>query len=663
MRKIIAVLLFGFMLTGCSGSMHTIDENVPEKATASPLLSPSPHQLYTWGDLDGDSLADKAEIKWEGNFASPFNITVSFGTGDVKTITISDEIVDSTAKIHISDVNNDGKTEIVLPNIGGTDTLGTVSCLLIGYDEGKLFREDVFGEGFFGRGSDTYTVIMDDSYNFKVKNNYTGNEIRLSGIDMTGFVPGKEVFFTSYTVNGNILESLDGKNGIMVTSWLEYGVYDEADENTIMAQPCKIYSTLMWENGRWNITDEKVEGPPAVYADPAEESGEKYISLPKNFDPLGIFTRLDKYKNNLPLFITNAKDIHYKDHRTENYKVTHLRYKPIPNTYQIHNVSIGGYDAKTIIKTENGKVIQVYTSSRCMNELDNVYEQVRQALGEPDVIYGYDKNWDYVQIDEYRPWPEFCKPRWDMENYVIEINSYPDGNMDAWWYIAAYYKSKSSIHISHYYENGLCCPHENDMAFDENCIYFEEGLIGKNKDGIIAKYKAEPANSSYYDDYPGHCETKEYIIEDTEALGCKGYINIRYIPLSIDYKYCHEYIEVSYVLDVTDKSISQIHTICDEARLQLTAALEKAETDYIISEDYSSGIDQEQVKAAFLGGTYYKTEPYSEINNIELYSWYIEDGNTSVHYRIRGKRDDQSPTEPHTNKNNLYISCNIDIEK
>ena len=666
MRKIIAILLCGIMFAGCTHSMPVSADESAEKEniTASPLPSPEQHQLYTWGDLDGDALKDKAEIIWEGDFALPFDVKVTFGSGETASITIPDETVDVGARIYISDVTNDGKTEIVLPNIGGTDTLGTVSCLLIGYDGEKLVREDVFGDGFFNRTSSTYTVEMDEKYGFTARSVPTGSEIFLYQMRFPYQKPGKELFFTSYTSDADIKESESGENGINVITSLEYGVYDESGENIIKAPLSKIHSTIMYDNGQWKVVKEFAEVPLGLPSgDPPAEPEEPRVKLDKKADPLRIFEGLDKYKNNLTAFIRENKNTFYIDGETGDIIQRQLKYKPIPDTYQIHNTYIGGYDARTIIKTEKEKVSQVYTGSLRMREKDNVYEQVRQVLGEPDVIYGYDEIWEFVEVEEYIPWPGHCVPVWDMGDYIIEMRSYPDGNMDPWWYIAAYDGNRSELSASSY-ENGFCCPHEYDMVFDENCIFFMDGLIGSPRDEVIAKYNAQPAYSAYYSgEYYGEHHLDEYILEDVKVMGCDADLTVRHYPC-YEYDRAHrERMEVNYVLDVTDKSAEEIQTICEEFCSQLTAALDEVRAEYIVDENHPYGIDGEEIKAVFQTGSLYEDDSRSEDWPVELYSWYIKEDSTSVRYQIRGIRSEESPGAPHEKQASLYMGCDICIDK
>ncbi len=256
MGIIAAILLCCFLLCGCTGQNI---EGQFNNTAADPSPALSIQQLTAEGDLDGDGIGDRAEITWEGSFACPFDVKVSFGTGHVQSITISHETVDFTARMYIHDVTGDGSAEIILPNIGGTDTCGTVSCMVISYDGESLVYENVFGEGFFSRDSSTYIVEMDDSYSFKLKSIPTGEEYNLPSLDLDGKNPGRDVFYNAYTVDGDIAMLDEGRKGIAFKSWLEYGVYDESGEKIIKGKPQYIHSVMVSEDGQWKVIQESID--------------------------------------------------------------------------------------------------------------------------------------------------------------------------------------------------------------------------------------------------------------------------------------------------------------------------------------------------------------------------------------------------------------------
>ena len=213
-------------------------------------------------------------------------------------------------------------------------------------------------------------------------------------------------------------------------------------------------------------------------------------------------------------------------------------------------------------------------------------------------------------------------------------------------------------------KTAFAAPHEYDMTFDENCIFFMDGLIGSPRDEVIAKYNAQPAYSAYYSgEYYGEHHLDEYILEDVKVMGCDADLTVRHYPC-YEYDRAHrERMEVYYVLDVTDKSAEEIQTICEEFCSQLTAVLDEVRAEYIVDENHPYGIDGEEIKAVFQTGSLYEDDSRSEDWPVELYSWYIKEDSTSVRYQIRGIRSEESPGAPHEKQASLYMGCEICIDK
>ena len=128
MRVIAMILLCCFMLAGCAVEDNKEKEAIPQETAAVVSPAPEVQQLTAEGDLDGDGIEDRAEIIWEGPFACPFDVKVSFGTGDVQSITISDETADSSAKMYIDDITGDANCGIILADQRDVVSACAVTC-------------------------------------------------------------------------------------------------------------------------------------------------------------------------------------------------------------------------------------------------------------------------------------------------------------------------------------------------------------------------------------------------------------------------------------------------------------------------------------------------------------------------------------------------------
>jgi len=505
--RIALMLLCCLFICGCSRDISANDIQAQSEVSVStptpPISSPAPYRLAAEGDLDGDNLADRADITWEGMFAVPFAVDVHFGSGETKSISIADESIEPTAKMFITDVTNDGTSEIVLPNIGGTDTQGTVSCMLIGYDGESLVREDMYSDGLFNRSSSTYVVEMDESYSFKLKSIPTGNEFPLEEIDVSDEVLSRDVFFTAYTVDRDIVDLYDGKKGILVTSWLEYGVYDQSGEKILKAQPYYIYSTLACEDGQWKVLREDISL--VEYT-----QGNSSVLMDAEIDPLKFSAVAAKEG-------ISAAEIA---------KEYNASIKMIEDIYEVKDYTLGGYDARAIIKVDSDCVTQVVAMQQdeVNSAKEQVYKTIVKQLGDPDAVFEIGDAYSETS-------PISAKDMWDRDNPIyacwhlddrtIEIGEEIPGSHTSHWYLAAYQDKLDRSSMFGYDFNCKDCPHEQADDSEQLRVFLDDSLFLSTAEQVLKKYgaaeiEATARSKRAVDD---EVEYNNYIVNGLKVLG------------------------------------------------------------------------------------------------------------------------------------------------
>ena len=377
--------------------------------------------------------------------------------------------------------------------------------------------------------------------------------------------------------------------------------------------------------------------------DESLQSQEKFptqtVKFPESCDPLEIFSKALLYGRDREKFLSESKVMY------RNGKYYYLKYKPIPGLYEIYGTHIGGCDARTTIEVRDGKVCQVTTTTFMLEETNKIYEQMKDVLGEPDVIYTYDSYYQRVIADEFVSWPErFSIPTWDMGDYYIEISVFPAGNRQQMAHIAAFEGDPSDIRYYGYTEMGYCCPHDNDMSFDEDCIYYMEDLIGRDYKEVISKYKAEPSYASLSSgDYFGERQTDEYIIEDLTVLGCDADLEI--IGYSSD-------MYISYVLDVTHMEIPEIQSLGKTICTEMESVFKEALIDFAPLNPHNGFLmdfnDASAVEKAF-----------SDVWRQTIYGWKVNVGGTDIQFELISEHNDDSNWNLHPNTDYLILSCKV----
>jgi len=225
------------------------------------------------GDLDGDGIDDEVIVWCEEIFQVPFFIEVNLGSGirirDKSDICCLDLIADEP---EIVDITNDGKTDIIFPRIGGTDTKGTIDCLLIELEENSLIQTSVFEPAFFGRGDVTYLIESPwhienfaEHQTVEVVSRHTGkcfpidcSEL-LKDIEWHNDVWEIDAYFDMFTFSGRLVELEDKTYGIKLATSIELCFRaNDGERTTASKELYTMCSTIRYDDGEWIIIEEEL---------------------------------------------------------------------------------------------------------------------------------------------------------------------------------------------------------------------------------------------------------------------------------------------------------------------------------------------------------------------------------------------------------------------
>lgn len=239
------------------------------------------------------------------------------------------------------------------------------------------------------------------------------------------------------------------------------------------------------------------------------------VSLPLELDPLGFFHNTAKHG------LSSAELAEAYD----------AQIQTMPNVYEIPNYYLGDYDARTLIWTYKGRVMQVTTQQLDENNEAKraVYKTMVQALGQPDGTYRINSFVDFVGIpsSELFYGLDATCARWHIDDRTIEIGEVIRGNHVERWYIAVYQDRLDYSAMFGFDFPCAACPHGEDVLFDPTGIYMDDELFSLAAETIISRYGAEevPAGARAMqaaDDSINY----SYVVEGLEVLGYDAYFTI-----------------------------------------------------------------------------------------------------------------------------------------
>ena len=243
-----------------------------EEATTSSATAPSEVSLRAVGDIDCDGTLDTVIAHTDDEFDwSPFNIYVIWGDGRHTEMQIDSDCLSSISKLYLVDITGDDRLDIVMPDLGHSDTRGSISTLIMTYSDGTFKELSLFDGKFFNRTYTTYCAEKQlDADNrligLSVVSLPSGNVISLPFIydvssDILPADPDsiENVFVDTWQpISGDVVRLPDGTWGLKFLTAAHYGFYMESDETveTIRLGDGYIYAFIKYRNGVWSVVDE-----------------------------------------------------------------------------------------------------------------------------------------------------------------------------------------------------------------------------------------------------------------------------------------------------------------------------------------------------------------------------------------------------------------------
>lgn len=225
------------------------------------------------GDLDGDGIDDEVIVWSEYLFQVPFFIEVNLSSGirirdkcDLTCLEFSSDVPE------IVDITNDGKTDIIFPDLGGTDTVGSIYCLLIELEDDALVQTSVFKPGFFGQTDSTYLIESPwhienfaEHQTVEVFSRPTGESFPidcselLKNIVWHNDVWNIDSYFPTFTFSGRLVEFENDTYGIKIATSIElcFRPYNGEDKPASRAF-YTMCSTIRCDDGEWIVIEEEL---------------------------------------------------------------------------------------------------------------------------------------------------------------------------------------------------------------------------------------------------------------------------------------------------------------------------------------------------------------------------------------------------------------------
>lgn len=242
-------------------------EEPTEEITEEPAIVVS----ITTGDvdIDGDGVADSVHAYSTDLFTLPFYVDITLSAEKIiYRMPIDTDCLAMGNKLRIVDVTGDGVPEIVFPDLGGTNTKGEISVVVL-QRFGKVFKRiEVLQDGFFYRDSLNFIaneVVADfvkPELVYSITSYPSGKEYEIDLSDAARQLPEHRegyysgLFFSYATFSGDVVELSDGKYGIRLKTGIQARAEKASNGGTDFLGRYYLYSTIEYVDGDWIVADE-----------------------------------------------------------------------------------------------------------------------------------------------------------------------------------------------------------------------------------------------------------------------------------------------------------------------------------------------------------------------------------------------------------------------
>lgn len=222
-------------------------------------------------DIDGDGVMDSVHAYSTDLFEPPFYVDITLSTKEKPYhVSVDTDCLDSGNKLYIVDITGDSIPDIVFPNLGGTDTRGTISPLVLTLKEDGVEQSAVFGAGFFQKDSLTFVCSPINGDHTVGNNLYTleckasGNKYAIDlheGLSALGSVDSEdytEILFDYATFSGDVVAVENGRYGIEIVSVINATTSNLNTGDGTTLETYYLYSVLEYEDGGWKVGDERL---------------------------------------------------------------------------------------------------------------------------------------------------------------------------------------------------------------------------------------------------------------------------------------------------------------------------------------------------------------------------------------------------------------------